>query len=949
MFDIFMDYIKKLFKSRIFPITLIYLVLFCAVIYRLFVLQIIEGPTIAKENNAKESKGRDIESTRGNIYDCNGKLLASNALTYSIVMTDSTKIVSNAQRNDIIYRMIKIIERNGNTLDSELGIALNDNNRLEFTVEGNELLRFKKNVYSYVLKNHQLTQAQKNATAEQVYEFMRTGKGYEKTSKMFEISKSYSVKDTLKIMAVRYALFCNYPKYNQITVASGIKEKTIAAIEENSSDLPGVEVKQQTHRVYEDSVYFSNIIGYTGLISTDQLKEYNKKSKIYDSTDIIGKTGLEAKYEEYLRGKKGRETVSTNSSGKVISVIDHKDPKAGNNIYLTIDRDLQISTYHLLEKELSKILLENIVPTMSYGSKGKSATNIKIPIYEVYNALLDNNVIDISHFETNDKTTTTREKQVYAKYKADVKDIFSRLKSYLTIDNATPNDKAGDMEDYLDYFYTALSTDGILLTDKIPSDDATLADYKNDKISLSKFLQYALANNWIDLTRLGVGNEYYSTEEIYQKLIAYTKDILKNDLKFKKMVYRDLIFSYKLSGNEICLLLFDQHVLKYNKTEVANLESGNLSAYSFMINEIKKLEITPAMLALAPCSGSVVITDVNTGNVLALVSYPGYDNNKIADSKYFSKINTDNSTPMRNKPTSEKTAPGSTFKMVTSFAALEEGVTNPTETVYDLGKFTKISPSPKCDIYPGSHGAVNLMKALAVSCNYYYFEMGWRLSISGSGKYISDLGLKRLKKYASMFGLNETSGLELSEAEPQISDTDAVRSAIGQGSNVYTPVQLSRYVTTIANRGTCYDLTLLDRISSSSGKVIKANKAAVDHKLKSIKESSWNAVFQGMYDVVHSASGTVASIFSGFKIKVAGKTGTSQISKSIPNNALFVSFAPYDKPKISVTVVIPKGYTSHNAAELGRNIYSLYFKVKSEKDLLKDNSSKSKSTRGTLD
>jgi penicillin-binding protein 2 len=211
--------------------------------------------------------------------------------------------------------------------------------------------------------------------------------------------------------------------------------------------------------------------------------------------------------------------------------------------------------------------------------------------------------------------------------------------------------------------------------------------------------------------------------------------------------------------------------------------------------------------------------------------------------------------------------------------------------------------------------------------------MGWKLSINGSGKYVSDLGLKRLKKYATMFGLNKTSGIELTEAEPQISDTDAVRSSIGQGSNVFTPVQLSRYVTTIANRGTCYDLTLLGKVVANDGTLIKDNSAKVNRKLK-VSSTTWDAVFRGMYDVVNKANGTAYSIFSGFGKTVAGKTGTSQLSKSVPNNALFVSFAPYENPEISVTAVIPNGYTSHNAAELARNIYSLYFKLEDKKDLI---------------
>ena len=938
MFDVFLDYLKKLLKSRIFPITLIYLVLLGIIINRLFVLQIVKGPEIIEEGELRDTEQREIESTRGNIYDRNGNLLASNVLTYSVEMEDSTKIESNEQRNAIIYKLIKIIEKNGDKLDNEFFIKQDKEGNFEFTVEGDALKRFKKNAYTYVLENNQLTKEQEAASAEQVYEFLRTGEGYtDKVRKMFDISDSYSAEDTLKIMSVRFALLCVYPKYLQISVASNVSDLTIAAVEESSDELLGVEVKQQTHRIYEDSTYFSNIIGYTGLISAEELEEYNKTEKIYNLTDTVGKTGLEKKFEEYLRGKKGTETVSVNAVNKVIDIIDHTDPAAGNDIYLTIDRDLQIVTYHLLEKELATVLLEYIRPDLDYGSKGESATDILIPIYEVYYALLNNNIIDINHFK--DEAATDLEKQAYGKYKSRLQEVFDKLDTLLKSSNTVTNTQAGDMKDYLDYFYSVLVKNEILNADAIPKDDAALSDYQNGKISLSSFLQYALANNWVDLSKLKVGDDYYSAQELYQKLISYTKDILKSDSEFNKKIYRDLVFSYKLSGTEICLLLFDQGVLKYNEKEVAGLKNNTTSAYTFITGKIKSLDITPAMLALTPCSGSVVITDVKTGEVRALVTYPGYDNNKFTgriDSDYYNKIHSDLSFPWMNRPTTQKTAPGSTFKMVTSVAALEEGVTTPSYEVYDEGEFKKIDPAPKCHVYPGTHGSVNLIDALAVSCNYYFFEMGWRLSIDNSGKYNTQKGLSTLKKYASLFGLNEKSGLdkELGEADPMISDKDSVRSAIGQGSNAYTPDQMARYITTLANRGTCYDLTLVDKITGKDDSIIKDNSAKVNHELSEVSPTTWDAVQEGMHAVVNSPKGSVYSTFKDFGVDVAGKTGTSQISKSIPNNALFVSYAPYENPEIAVTVVIPNGYTSHNAADLAKQLYSYYFKLEDEEKLL---------------
>jgi penicillin-binding protein 2 len=934
LFDVILDYIKKILKSRLLPITLVYIALFSVIIHQLFVLQIVQGPTHAVKNELKYSNSREIKSTRGNIYDRNGYLLASNVLTYAVTMEDSTKISSNDERNEIIHKLIQIIEKSGDTLDNPFYIVQNKNGEFEFTVKGSALARFKKNAYAYVLDdNKQLTEKQQNATAEEVYEFLRNGTGYSNITPMFGISDQYTTEETLKIMGIRYALFCNYPKYLRITVASKVNDKTVAAVKENSSELLGVEIQQKNYRVYNDSVYFAHILGYTGLVSADELEKLDDGTGYYNSTDIIGKSGLEQKYEEYLGGKKGSELVTLNASGKVINVVDRIDPIAGDDIYLTIDAGLQRSVYRLLEKQIASILLLKIRPTMDYGSKGESASEITIPIYEVYNSLINNNIIDYKHFD--DKDATDLEHRVYEKYRNSLLNVFKNYDTFLDINNTVTNNKAGDMEEFLDYFYQALVDQHILLVKSIPVDDTTFQAYKNDSTSLSSFLKYAIANNWVDLSKLSVGDKYNTVEELYNKLIKYIKNILDDDDKFNKKIYRNLVFSYKLTGTEISLLLFDQGVLEYdhNKSNVNGLNSGTLSAYNFITDKIKSLEITPAMLALEPCSGSVVITDVNTGDVLALVTYPGYDNNLFANkvnSAYFNKLMDDKSFPLLNLPVMQKTAPGSTFKMITSFAALEEGVTTPYETVSDKGIFTKIEPAAKCHIYPGSHGNVNIVDALKVSCNYYFYEMGWRMSIDNFGRFNEQLGLSKLKKYAAMFGLDSKSGIELYEAAPEISSSDSVRSSIGQGSNDYTPIQLSRYITTLANSGTNYDLTLLDKVVDKDGTVILNNSAKVVNDLTGAKESTWNSIREGMYSVVNTPGGSAYSIFKNLGVTVAGKTGTAQLSRSQPNHALFVSYAPFNAPEISVTTVIPYGYTSLYAATLAKDIYKVYFNLEDQ-------------------
>lgn len=187
-----------------------------------------------------------------------------------------------------------------------------------------------------------------------------------------------------------------------------------------------------------------------------------------------------------------------------------------------------------------------------------------------------------------------------------------------------------------------------------------------------------------------------------------------------------------------------------------------------------------------------VVTNPNTGEVLACVSYPGYDNNRLSnvmDRSYYVQLSMGMSRTFYNRATQEKTAPGSTYKMLSSVASLTEGVINGNSYISCSGVFDKITPSPKCWIYPSAHGSLNVVGALQHSCNDFFYEVGYRLGQDSNGNYDSDTGLEKLAKYAKMFGFDQTSGIEIPESQPQISDFDSVRSAIGQGTNNYTVSQ----------------------------------------------------------------------------------------------------------------------------------------------------------------
>ena len=938
--------LRSVVKSRLFVLVTTYILLFMIIIIRMFYLQIINGEEYDKKASVRNTKERTIKSARGQIFDCNGKLLAGNEQSYIVTIEDTGELTDNISKNKMILKCINLIKKNNDKVELTFPIKITKKGKKVFNVEKNAELRFKRDIF-FKKSVDELTEEQENMTAEQVFDYLRntdkpnTTRFFspelkdEKTGKLLE--PKYTDEEALMIMTVRYAMLMKtYSKYEPITISAGVSEKTVAAILESAADMPGVEIDTEFKRFYNNSEYFSHIIGYTGLISEETLEQYKyaDESTEYSANDQIGKTGIEKEYEKYLKGSKGKETLVLDSSSRILQQNRSKDPESGSDIYLSIDSELQKATYIMAAKEVSGILLSKLTDSRSHGTKGKKASGILVSIYDVYDAILQNSIVDVSHFSS--KNATTLEKRIYSRFSDVKKKALERIKKELTYNNKkSMNSLSEALNEYMMYIYTMLENNKVLSVKRSDSTDNTYQNFKKGKISLSEFIVYAIRNNWINLEYLDIDANYYSSEEVFDKISSYILDELNDDSTFDKKVYHVMVNDDQISGREVCLLLYDQDIIKKNDRTYAEIESGERSPYSFIRSKIESMELPVGDLGLTPSACSVVITDVKSGKVLSMVSYPSYDNNKFAnsvDSNYYAKVSTSSAFPLMNRATQQKTAPGSTFKMVTATTVLEEGFIDPYTRVKDKVTFDKINPPwPKCWSSVG-HGTINVTQAIQHSCNYFFYEMGYLLGNGHENVVDNEKGLSRLRKYAAMYGLTQKSGVEVPEAEPTFSDVDVVRSSIGQASNTYTASQLSRYVTTLANGSLCYDLTLVDKIKGVNESKAKKNKAKVKSEL-SLAPTTLTAIRTGMRKVVDS--GSIAKLFDKLPVHVAGKTGTAQITDNEPNHALFVSFAPYENPEISVTVQIPNGYTSGYAAELARNIYKYYYDKSSRNELLK--------------
>lgn len=947
MFSNLRESFIRFVTSRFFLLILLILGLGSILIYRLFDLQIVNGETYMNNFKLKIRKERSLSSTRGNIYDCNGELLAYNELAYSVTIEDIYESGSskNEELNATINRLIDIVEQNHDQILQDFNIIIDEDGNYSYTVTGSQLTRFLADVYGHASVDD-LLYAEKTATPEEVIEYLggrlRFGVGNylydengviqrdENGNRIFVVGKGYTQERLLQIITIRYAMSLNsYQKYIPTTVATEVSDETIAAVMENSDVLGGVSIAEDTVRKYVDAVYFSNIVGYTGKISSDELLSYQEQGSDYTSSDIIGKSGVEQSMEAQLQGTKGTEIVYVDNMGKVIETAERVEPIAGNDVYLTINKELQESAYHILEQKIAGILLNKIRNIKEYvPAENASASAIVIPIYDVYFALFDNNILKMKEF--NHEGSTEAESTVYANF-LDYKDgVLDYLYRELTETGTVYKNLRTEYAVYESYIVTVLMSDNvnILQAELIDTSDSVYQAWRTDEtISLQEYLKYAISMNWIDTTGLSLENQYADTEEIYQALVDYVISYLDDNSEFGKKMIKYMLLSDKLTGKQVCQLLIDKEIIRLSDEELEKFANGRTSAYQFMLDRIANLDITPAQLALDPCTGDMVITDVNTGNALAMVSYPGYDTNRVSDRTYWNQINSDLSYPMLNYTTQRRTAPGSTFKMVTASAALEEGYITTRDRITCTGIFDKLNSVSKCWIYPGAHGSLNVVGAIRNSCNAFFYEIGYRMSMV-NGSYSEETGIGILAKYADLYGLSEPSGVELSEYTPKVSDELPVLTAIGHGNSNYTTSQLARYVTTIANRGTCYNLTLIDKIADANGNLVLDNHAEVRNHID-FADSTWDAIQSGMRQVVESKK-----YYSDLGVTVAGKTGTAQESRGRPNHALFVCYAPYESPEIAIATRIEYGYTSDYAAETTRDVIKYYFGLENEDNLI---------------
>lgn len=923
--DTLKERLGELLRNRLFVLLAAAAVIFMILVGRLFFMQIVNGEEADASLTSSVTREVTIPAARGNIYDRYGRPLAVNEAAFSVEIDDSITVDYEDADAEAVSLYKKLI-KNGYVVGDDLPITKDA--PYEFTISSDELEEWKTNIgltkkqmnytaeetlnYLYErfgITDADMTEEEKRAlvslginindknimitnlimtietnggeivdelpiSQEQPYYFLLEDEdeilSWKSSVSMSEEELDYDVEESMqylielfgipenispsmqrKVAAVRYSLYLQrYKKYQPVTVAREINDEVIAAVEENLDKFPGVSVETESMRVYEDGEIFSNIIGYIRQISDTELQEYSEYG--YTSGDIVGKTGIEKVMELELNGQDGKMLVEVDNMGRKISTLETEAPVSGDDVFLTIDKELQISAYNYLKDALADAIITRLTSELE--------KDVPVTLKQLFTSMIDSNNISV--------TEVMKAEDGYQKV---LKDI-------------------------------------ILAHD--PDIDVTDSEDKTE-----------------------------------------AKQVLTNAVDNGTISYTTLIY-----------VMIEQGVITADDNYKARIASGELTPFNVIIEKLESGDLEPAETGLEPCTGSVVVSNVNSGEVLALVTYPSYDNNELVNTfnnEYYNKLLEDPTTPLVNRPLMQKKAPGSTLKMITAIAGLETGVIIPDTQIRDKGVFKDAgTPYANCLIYSlngSTHGYVDVSHALEVSCNYFFYEVGYQLG-NDTENPRSLKGITILDEYYDAFGLNSPTGVEIGESAPSMASPsykeevikwqnpeatssqtawtsgDTIRAAIGQSVNSFSAASMNKYVATLANGGTRYKMHLLDKVKSSDGTVTEEVEETVENVLE-IAPENLEAVYEGMLLVTQGSKGTLRTVFKDFPIDVAAKSGTAEENKNLSSHVWFVGFAPYDDPQIAVTVMIPFGdVTGSPAAVVARNVIGEYMGLNYQSD-----------------
>lgn len=935
---------KKKKISRYVVLNIIMIALFTTFIAKLVYLQIYKHEDYKERADISSTRLISENAPRGKIYDSEGNVLATNIQTYTLTYTKPND--ENENFYDTMNKVFDILSENGEKYEDDLMLKIDSNGKFYFDFKTDDKdtkkiveIRFKRDrgLNEEVEKNLFEEEKKSDLTDEEIekvnnellkisaeetfYKLVKTyslqeiinpvpvqeegesNKAYnarldaynEKYDEMSgkeildELLTKYSIQDVRKYMVIKDAIkMQSFKGYRAVTIASNIKKDTAFIVYQKLNDLPGIDVSIEPIRFYPYNSLASGVIGY--LSSIDSSKEENYELRGYDvSSDLIGVAGIEAALEDQLKGTKGGTTVKVNSKGRVTEELFKLDSYPGNNVHLTIDKDTQYAAEQAMKDTMERI--KSIAPNATRGAvvaiEVKTGRIIAMVSYPGY----DPNVFSIPGMLTDELSQQyfSPDIESYAK------EFIQRTGATGGIDYLFPiNEETGKREDKFDTYpkpFFNYATQGLLPAGSTFKPLTAIAGLMENVVTTDEVMQ--------DNTGT------WSKEDLPGMVLKNFQGTANGATDLRKAL--------QVSSN----YYFYELGYRLYKNSGGNVNGGNINALDTLAKYAWKfgLGVEPSKQNSKTMSTGIQIEE-SFGQVYNFESWK----NQIVN------------TPM--------------YEIVDALKA---------------GNYYSYSFVP-LNIEDSDNDPDNLKEAKTALKNYMkdtLAKVGTDEEVSDNTKYAESLVpyIKKVMELSDEFKASvvETSKrrtVNIDEEAGVISDAIAyyiisnaglqiktpgqlVSSAIGQGMNNFTPVQIANYVATLANGGTRLKLTLVDKITSPTGEVLQQFEPEVVDQLD-IPEEYLQAVKEGMYRVNTSPSnGTAYDCFGKFPIKVAGKTGTADFSTD-ENYKIqgrlaygnYISFAPMEDPEIAIFSTIYDGFRGSEGATIHKAIYEAYFKEK---------------------
>ncbi|ELC8442033.1 penicillin-binding protein [Clostridium perfringens] len=920
----------------------IMIIVFVSIVVRLVYLQVFNYDEYKQRADTRSMRFLSDQAPRGKIYDSNGDILATNRQTYTLTFTETDESKKNFYTT--IDKVYDILKQNNQAILDNFKLRIDENGKLYFDVSGDaEKLRFLKDrglgdeVKNTLYKNKEgdltaeeedkIDQELLKITPEQAFDYLvkeyklydvlnpteEEAKAYAKM-KPEEITdiilKKYSLQDIRGYMVVKDAIkMQSFSGYKPVTIAKDINKDTAFIFYQRLNDLPGIDVSIEPMRYYPYNELASSALGYVASINGDQKAKYEARG--YDaSTDLIGKAGIEAAFENELKGVKGGTTVKVNSSGRKTDELYDLESYPGNNVHLTIDKDIQYSA----ETSMKSVLdyLQNRNPDLRINTKNATrgaAVAIEVDTGKIL-ALVSYPGFNPNEFAKGELDPAVAKEYFQPDYEAFAQQFIAKNALNKTVDDLFPkNSKTGAREDIYDLYpkrFYNYATLGMIPPGSTFKPVTSVAALEEGVITPNSTV-YANGENF--------GQPY---PEIFGKNPANWP----RDKNYTGTA--DLYTALQHSSNSY---YFDSAVKMYYKNGGDPYGDGRYKKSSIEALDSIAKYAWQFGLGVDPNSDQKASTGIEISeNFGQVYNFESYKKQTISLMRFTLVDSLEKGTFVNSSsPDFPQVNIGVNDRDSKELAAAKESIKKDVED-----SLNKIGDGNTVDEKALSEALTKDFK------NLYSIDSQYQESIKNfSGIKAKDEDEKVDK--AIGLTVQKTVAWVVGDIAYQIvSPRNLTDSAIGQSISNFTPVQLASYVATLANGGTRYKTHLVDKITDAEGNLVEEFKPEVLNKVD-MSKATLDAVKEGMRRVNEEQGGSASSIMSGFPIITGGKTGTAtfrndQSDFGRTDYGVYISFAPLDNPKVAVVTVLYDGGHGFYGSYIARAVYETYFRDELKKD-----------------